>query len=118
MLSLSSSAPRTPDDTPNAPAIVLIYGVGEQAQCTRYVHSLQRRLVMSQVKSAGAKQARSSPESYELRRLVADGTRSRPTIDFFEYYWAHRMEGNRIGHVWPLARVLMLRWPWNFLYRC
>ena len=52
-------------------------------------------------------------ESYELRRLVADGTRKRPPTDCYEFYWAHHMEGNRVGHLWPLARLLYLRWPWR-----
>lgn len=82
------------------------------------MHSLRAFVAATLSDESGPKAlVRSKPdrlsESYELRRLVADGTRSRPTIDFFEYYWAHRMEGNRIGHVWPLARVLLLRWPWN-----
>ncbi len=95
-------------------AIVLIHGIGEQ----RPMDSL-RAFVASVLsdESGKAELIRSKPdrlsESYELRRLVADGTRSRPTTDFFEYYWAHRMEGNRIGHVWPLARLLLLRWPWT-----
>lgn len=52
-------------------------------------------------------------DSFELRRLVASGSKSRPVTDFFEFYWAHLMTGNRLTHVWSLARVLLFRWPWR-----
>jgi hypothetical protein len=95
-------------------AIVLIHGIGEprpMATLRAFVSG-----ILSE-EPAPAATVRSKPdrlsESYELRRLVADGTRARPTTDFFEYYWAHHMEGNRIGHVWPLIKLLLMRWPWR-----
>src|SRR5688572_2532862 len=95
-------------------AIVLIHGMGEprpMATLRAFVDG-----VLADETSVPAI-IRSKPdrlsESYELRRLVAEGTRTMPTTDFFEYYWAHHMEGNRIGHVWPLAKLLLFRWPWR-----
>lgn len=52
-------------------------------------------------------------QSFELRRLVAEQSRRRPATDFYEYYWAHHMEGTKLRHLWPSARAILLRWPTN-----
>jgi hypothetical protein len=95
-------------------AIVLIHGIGEPRPMTT-LRAFVEGIVDGETGQAAV--VRSKPdrlsESYELRRLVADGTRQRPPTDCYELYWAHHMEGNRIGHLWPLARLLFLRWPWR-----
>ena len=49
--------------------------------------------------------------TFELRRLTAEKSRRRPTTDFYEYYWAHHMEGTKLRHLWPWARAILLRSP-------
>ncbi len=50
-------------------------------------------------------------ESYELRRLKVPKRKDGqlPETDLFEYYWAHQMSGNTVGHVLPLLRTFMFR---------
>ncbi|MCC7020924.1 MAG: helix-hairpin-helix domain-containing protein [Ardenticatenales bacterium] len=51
-------------------------------------------------------------DSFELRRLkVPKRKGGLPETDLFEYYWAHHMSGNSLGHVLPLLRTFMLRRP-------
>lgn len=50
-------------------------------------------------------------ETFELRKLQSLQTRSAPITDFYEYYWAHHMEGTRYGHVFGWLKDLMLRMP-------
>jgi len=47
--------------------------------------------------------------SYELRRFNAPAGKRRAPIDFYEYYWAHLMEGNALSH--------SLQWLNNLLFR-
>ncbi len=95
-------------------AVVLIHGIGEPRPMSTLRGFVEALLTGERGKG---RILRSKPdrlsESYELRRLVANGTRTRPTTDFYEFYWAHHMEGNTVRHVWPLARLLLVRWPWR-----
>ena len=50
-------------------------------------------------------------DSYELRRLQALMTETRPRTDFFEYYWAHRIEDTKAEQVKAWTRALLLRPP-------
>ncbi len=50
---------------------------------------------------------------YESRRFVALATEDRPRTEFFEYHWAHLMQGNRLADLWPTFRRLLFRWPWR-----
>jgi hypothetical protein len=95
-------------------AIVLIHGIGEPRPMTT-LRAFVEGILGDETGLTAI--VRSKPdrlsESYELRRLVVDGTRTRPATDCYEFYWAHQMEGSRVGHLWPLARLLFLRWPWR-----
>jgi len=52
-------------------------------------------------------------ESFELRRLLAPQTRSRPITDFFEYYWAYQVCGTQFRHLAAWLKMLLFRKPWN-----
>ncbi len=98
-------------------AVVLIHGIGEQ----RPMQTL-RGFVRS-VWAAGedVKHPYATPglwskpddvsASFELRRLTTSQSRSGLRTDFFEFYWAHMMQGTTLGHVAAWARLLLLRWP-------
>jgi hypothetical protein len=51
--------------------------------------------------------------SFELRRLTTSKSRSGVQTDFFEFYWAHLMEGTMVSHVLAWVRCLLIRWPWK-----
>lgn len=93
-------------------AIVLIHGIGEPRPMST-LRAFVDGVIENEV--GLGRVVRSKPdrlsESFELRRLVVDGTRSRPATDCYELYWAHHMAGNTLAHLWPLARLLLLRWP-------
>ena len=51
--------------------------------------------------------------SFELRRLTTTSNRRGVRTDFYEFYWAHLMQGTRFAHVAKWIKSLLLRWPWN-----
>lgn len=93
-------------------AVVVIHGIGEQRPM-----STLREFVAHVVPASEETRSRifSKPdrmsESFELRRLSVEKSRSRPTTDFYEYYWAHHMEGTQLRHLWPWFRAILLRSP-------
>lgn len=48
---------------------------------------------------------------FELRRLTTAENREGRRTDFFEFYWAHMMEGTQVGHLLAWARLLIFRSP-------
>jgi hypothetical protein len=50
-------------------------------------------------------------EDFELRRLTTAENRAGLRTDFFEFYWAHLMQGTQIGHVVAWAKTLLFRSP-------
>ncbi len=50
---------------------------------------------------------------FELRRLTTAQNRYRKRTDFFEFYWAHMMEGTALSHIGAWARILLFRPPWR-----
>ena len=57
----------------------------------------------------------SKPDSvsgnFELRRLTTPKNRANIRTDFFEFYWAHLMQGTTLGQVGAWASALLLRSP-------
>lgn len=57
-------------------------------------------------------------ESYESRVFLAppveatDGSIERTQTEFYEYHWAHLMQGNRLDDMWPTFKRMMLQ-PWR-----
>lgn len=101
-------------------AVVLIHGIGEQ----RPMDTL--RSFVSAVWTTdtglhnpdnphGRDAVWSKPdtvaESYELRRLTTPKNRAGIETDFYEFYWAHLMEGTSYGHVVAWMRTLLMRNP-------
>jgi hypothetical protein len=100
-------------------AVLLIHGIGEQ----RPMDTLRGfvRSVWTNDESVHHAHAHprvfSKPDdisgSYELRRLTTTTDRRDVRTDFYEFYWAHLMEGTSLRHVTAWARRLLLRWPGN-----
>jgi hypothetical protein len=93
-------------------AVILIHGIGEQRPM-RTVRGFVAGVLGAT--EEGSRRVFSKPdrmsESFELRRLVAEKTRSRPMTDFYEYYWAYHMEGTKLRHLWPWFRTVLFRSP-------
>ncbi|TGB16054.1 hypothetical protein [Streptomyces sp. MZ04] len=50
-------------------------------------------------------------DSFESRRFVAPAQGARPQTEFFEYHWAHLMQGNRLWDMVPTFFRLLCRLP-------
>jgi hypothetical protein len=98
-------------------AVLLIHGIGEQ----RPMDTLRGFVDMVWKRNPDVHHAHattgvfSKPDdisgSYELRRLTTTKDRNGVRTDFFEYYWAHRMEDTTMRHVLPWLKHLLLRRP-------
>ncbi|HCT07126.1 MAG TPA: hypothetical protein DIW86_17355 [Pseudomonas sp.] len=89
-------------------AVVVIHGIGEQ----RPMDTL-RGFVEAMIPADtpdGTPFYWSKPDrlsrNFDLRVLKSSG---RTTTDFYEYYWAHKMQGTKVGH--------LLGWLWDIFKR-
>jgi hypothetical protein len=96
----------------------MIHGMGEQ----RPLDTLNRFIVAALPPDEKGKQefySRPDPvtDSFESRLYLApplhdeDGTEVHAQTEFFEYHWAHLMQGNRADDLWPTFRRVMLEHP-------
>jgi hypothetical protein len=56
-------------------------------------------------------------DSYESRRYLArpltvNGQEMHAQTEFYEYHWAHLMQGNRLEDLWPTFRRVIFLMPW------
>ena len=98
-------------------AVLLIHGIGEQ----RPMDTL-RGFVDTVWTSDASQQRQHGPdaaglwskpyplsENFELRRLTSATNRAGIKTDYFEFYWAHLMQGTKVSHV--------VSWTWGLLVR-
>lgn len=91
-------------------AVVFIHGMGEQKPMDTLRNFVEA--VLPEPKSGEkyfSKPDRMS-ESFELRKLQ---DRTQPRTHFFEYYWAHKVQGTTLSHIISWLSSLLLRWPWH-----
>jgi len=84
---------------PNRQAVLLIHGMGEQ----RPMDTLRRFIRAVWETDDEVKHKFATPETYnkpdtisksfELRKITTTKNQDERYTDFFEYYWAHRMQG-------------------------
>ena len=94
-------------------AVVLIHGIGEQRPMET-LRGFVRSLLMVKNQEKEAKfwsKPDKMSELLELRRLKTMGVQ--PKTSFYEYYWAHYMEGTKLIHILRWLWRLLYRWPWN-----
>ncbi len=94
-------------------AVLIIHGIGEQrpmATLRGFVAS-----VLSEDCSGAGVKYWSKPdrmsESFELRRMTAASSKTRPVTDFYEYYWAYHMRDSKYRHVVQWLVKLLFRNP-------
>jgi len=91
---------------------MIIHGMGEQ----RPMETLREvvEAVLPKPKP-GKPKYWSKPDStsdlFELRKLQARVGRHK--THFYEYYWAHLVQGTNYWHIWHWLKNLLFRWPWN-----
>jgi hypothetical protein len=93
-------------------AVIVIHGIGEQRPMDTlrsFVEAVLPEPPGDRVKFLSVPDRMS--ESFELRRLLAPQTRSRPITDFFEYYWAYQVRGTTHRDLVDWLKTLLLRLP-------
>ena len=100
-------------------AVVIIHGMGEH----RPLDTLNQFIASGLQPIEGERRFYSRPDqvtkSYESRRYLAprqppnQARRGiREQTEFYEYHWAHLMQGNRLSDLWPSFSRMLLRPPW------
>jgi hypothetical protein len=91
-------------------AVIVIHGIGEQKPMDTLRNFVDA--VLPEPKSGEKYLSRPDQmsESFELRKLQ---NRKQPRTHFFEYYWASKVEGTTLQHVWTWLRSLLFRRPWR-----
>jgi len=92
-------------------AVVLIHGIGEQKPMTT-LRSFVKAVLRKPRPGHDAFWSKPDPISdlFELRRLQS---RDKPTTHFYEFYWAHHIEGTTWSQLFTWLRTLLLRAPHN-----
>lgn len=95
-------------------AVVLIHGIGDQRPMAT-LRSFVEAVLAPDAESGEPPVYWSKPDllsgSFELRRYHSRAGRKHPPIDFYEYYWADKMEGNALAHTLQWVNKLLLRRP-------
>jgi len=93
-------------------AVVVIHGIGEQKPMDTVRNFVDAVLPEPETSK---KKYYSRPddmsESFELRKLTQYDESLR--TDFFEYYWAYKVQGTKFSHIIDWVRALLLRKPNN-----
>ncbi|WP_456025438.1 hypothetical protein [Pseudomonas capeferrum] len=89
-------------------AVVVIHGIGEQRPMDT-LHGFVDAMIPADTPD-GTPFYWSRPDrlsrNFDLRVLKSSG---RTSTDFYEYYWAHKMQGTKVGH--------LLSWLWDIFKR-
>ncbi|WP_404487960.1 hypothetical protein ABWL43_12630 [Pseudomonas sp. HT11] len=89
-------------------AVVVIHGIGEQRPMDT-LHGFVDAMIPADTPD-GTPFYWSKPDrlsrNFDLRVLKSSG---RTSTDFYEYYWAHKMQGTKVGH--------LLGWLWDIFKR-
>lgn len=98
-------------------AVLLIHGIGEQRPMetlrgfVKAVWQTDDDVKHQHAQSDIFSKPDNISGSYELRRLTTTKNRKNIRTDFFEYYWAHLMDGNTLTHTTGWVKVLLGRSP-------
>lgn len=95
-------------------AVVVIHGIGEQ-QPGQTLANLAASGVLSGADATETPGLWVKPDyfsdSYELRRLTLEATKTRPATDVYELYWAHIIRDTSLAQIAAWMRRLLLRYP-------
>jgi len=100
-------------------AVLLIHGIGEQRPMetlSGFVDALLPKIMDTDDKDHKSGRVYwSKPNrltnSYELRRFTTKPDKNGIRTDFFEFYWAHLMDGTTVSHVIFWLKNLLIRRP-------
>ncbi len=95
-------------------AVVLIHGIGEQypmETIKSFVETMWVEHTELHAKHPNASKYFVAPDdhsdNFDLRRIITSKNKYGVQTDFYEYYWAHLMKGNKMTHIYKwLTRIL------------
>ncbi|MFF7171553.1 hypothetical protein [Streptomyces pseudovenezuelae] len=93
-------------------AVVIVHGMGEQRPLdalTKFIRAGLPPVSTGDWRFYSKRDVAS--ESFESRRFLAPAEGARPQTEFFEYHWAHLMQGNRMSDMLPTFLKLIRRLP-------
>ena len=91
-------------------AVIVIHGIGEQKPMDTIRSFVDAVLPEHESGVKYFSKPHPMSELYELRKLQ---NRKQPRTHFFEYYWAHKVEGTTFSHVLSWIKNLLFRLPWH-----
>lgn len=99
-------------------AVLIIHGIGEQRPMdtlrsfVRAVWTTDTSLHRDHPQGASCwSKPYELSQNFELRRLTTAENKAGLKTDFFEFYWAHLMQGTKVSHVVGWARSVLWRRP-------
>jgi hypothetical protein len=94
-------------------AVVVIHGIGEQRPMDTVRGFVDAVLPDTEWGQKYFSKPDKMSESFELRKLQ---DRNRPRTHFYEFYWADKVEGTSLHHIWTWFRSLLFTWPPKHLF--
>lgn len=94
-------------------AVVIIHGIGEQKPMDT-IRSFIDAVIEDDPKLKDKKywnEPDNLSELFDLRKYTTNRNHDIKT-DFYEYYWAHLMEGTKIRHIFSWLKMLLFTPPW------
>lgn len=92
----------------NTTAVLVIHGIGQQIPGQTIRQFVEGVLAEEVEEPKFVSKPDRLAENFGIRKYQ---NRSKPRLQFFEYYWAHQSKGTTLRHVLSWYRKLLLRWP-------
>ena len=99
-------------------AVLIIHGIGEQRPLDTlrsFVHAVWTSDTRLHKDHAQGGSFWSKPytlsQDFELRRLTTAQNKAGLKTDFYEFYWAHLLQGTKLSHLWSWMLSLLWRRP-------
>lgn len=98
-------------------AVLLIHGIGEQRPMDTlrdFVHAVwttDTKVKHEHAKSGLYSRPDKISNNYDLRLLTTTKDRNSNRTDFYEFYWAHHLQGTRLANVIAWAQGIVFRSP-------
>ena len=92
-------------------AVVLIHGMGEPRPMATINGFVEAIAATETPPIKSWSKPLNDPSLYDIRRIVMAGSKTRPVVDFYEFYWAHLMRGNKLAQLVRWLQALVFRSP-------
>lgn len=105
----------TVSDSTVRQAVVFVHGMGEQRPLDTLFGFIDAALPGEQHETPPQYFSRpvDSEEAYEYRKLLMPEAGEVPQTEFYEYHWAHQMQGNQLSDMWMTFWRILVQFPWK-----